>query len=421
MSPRPSMPGAEPPRQIRVVIVDDAVVVRRLLTEALNSDPEVTVVGAGANGRLGLAKIDELQPDLVVLDIEMPEMDGIATLRELRKRYRWLPVIMFSTLTERGAAATLEALSAGASDYVTKPTNTGGIQGSIGRISAELLPKVKQLARRYQSRPSAGSVAANSASRPAAATRTNGRSETPRATSPSASTPAARVNRRGATPSSFTPRTADPIALAAPRVGGRYEALTIGVSTGGPNALAELLPQLPESLHVPVLVVQHMPPIFTRLLAERLDRLCKLTVVEATEGMAVKPGHVYIAPGDLHMGLRRAGTAVAIALSSAPPENSCRPSVDVLFRSVVETYGAAVLSVVLTGMGQDGLAGARVVHGAGGCVLTQDEETSVVWGMPGYVARAGVAEAVLPLSRVMPEIMTRLNRSAAPVAAGRPR
>lgn len=409
MKPAPAPHGAEAGRPIRVVIVDDAVVVRRVLTEALNADPEITVVGAGANGRLGLAKIAETQPDLVVLDIEMPEMDGIATLRELRKQHRWLPVIMFSTLTERGAAATLEALSAGASDYVTKPTNTGGIQGAIGRITAELVPKVKQLARRYQSRPVAGATRPGATAvpeRPAASGRPGAARADRRATAPPA--PPVR-NRRGAP----TPRPADPITLAPMRTGGRYEALVIGVSTGGPNALADVLPQLPEALTVPVFVVQHMPPIFTRLLAERLDRLCRLSVVEAAEGMAVKAGTIYIAPGDLHMGLRKAGTAVAIELSSAPPENSCRPSVDFLFRSVVETYGAHVLSVVLTGMGQDGLAGSRVVHGAGGCVLAQDEESSVVWGMPGYVARAGVAEAVVPLDRVPAEIMSRLGRVAA--------
>lgn len=370
---------------IRVLIVDDSVVVRRVLTELLSSDPELEVVGAAPNGRAGLEKANQLDPDVVILDVEMPELDGIQTLRELRRTNRRAAVIMFSTLTERGAAATLEALAAGASDYVTKPAGAAGLAEASARLRTELIPRIKHLARR---RPPAGREAAAGSPVPPAR---------PPIVGAAATRPAGSLPRRSAD---------------------KVEVVAIGVSTGGPNALAELLPALPAGFPVPVLVVQHMPPTFTRLLAERLDRVSSLAVCEAETGMPIKPGHVYVAPGDHHLVVERTGGSVVTRINQDPPENSCRPSVDVLFRSVAEVYGAHALGVVMTGMGQDGLRGSQVLVERGAMVLAQDEATSVVWGMPGYVVRAGVADAVLPLGALAGEIVKRVLRTTPAVVAG---
>jgi two-component system chemotaxis response regulator CheB len=352
-------------RKIRVMVVDDAVVVRRLVTDVLASDPDIEVVGTAANGRLALAKLPQLTPDLITLDIEMPEMDGLETLVELRKTYPRLPVIMFSTLTERGAAATLEALARGATDYVTKPANVGSVTLAQERIRAELIPKIRVLAGRVAFPPRAATAAA--------------------ATTP-AKPPVAR------------PRASLPV---------RMDLLAIGVSTGGPNALAAVIPQLAAEFPIPIVIVQHMPPVFTKFLADRLASTSRLAVREGEEGGLVEPGVVWVAPGNYHMVLRRDGEQVRLSLNQAPPENSCRPAVDPLFRSAAELYGNRVLGLVLTGMGQDGLIGASAIRTAGGLVLAQDEATSVVWGMPGAVVTGGLADQVLPLERMAAELTQR--------------
>jgi two-component system chemotaxis response regulator CheB len=348
--------------KLRVLVVDDAVVVRRLVSDALNADPELEVCGTASNGKLALDLLLQLAPDAVTLDVEMPELDGLSTLRELRKKWPRLPVVMLSALTEKGASVTLDCLSAGASGYVTKPTGVGNMAAAKEQVRLELAPMLKALCQRKS----------------AAAAMT-----TPRVTVP---------------PRSVTPAAALKSA----------EILAIGVSTGGPNALAELIPALPADLAVPVVIVQHMPPVFTRLLAERLAAKSKLPVTEAIDGETLVPGHVYVAPGDFHMVLQRRGTSVCIAINQEPHENSCRPAVDPLFRSVAAIYGKRALGVVLTGMGRDGLRGCEMLREAGAQILAQDEETSVVWGMPGFVARAGLADDVIPLARVATEILRRL-------------
>ncbi len=342
--------------KIKVMIVDDAVVIRRMLTVMLEEDPELEVVATAANGHVALAKLDSVRPDVVVLDVEMPVMDGLATLREMRKRGRHVPVIMFSTLTERGAAVTLDALALGASDYVTKPSNTGSFGEARQRIRAELIPKIKALCRRHPAQPAL------------------------RRRLPSA-------ERRGRLS------------------GGPIEAVVIGVSTGGPNALAEVIPRLPRDFPVPIFIVQHMPPVFTRLLAERLDARSPLQVREARDGDSVRPGTVWIAPGDYHMVVRRERTDTVVRLNQEPPVNFCRPAADVLFESAAEVYGGQLLAVVLTGMGHDGQRGCERIKAAGGTVIAQDEATSVVWGMPGAVARAGLADYVLPLNEIAGQII----------------
>lgn len=359
--------------KIRILIVDDSVVIRRMLMDALASDPSFEIAGTAANGRIALSKIPQCNPDIVTLDVEMPEMDGIACLRELRKAYPKLPVIMFSTLTERGAEATLDALALGANDYVTKPANVGGLDTALKRVRDELIPKIKALCM-------------------------------PAAHAPAAiSRPPAGLNLTAA------PSHRSPV---------RLDVLAIGISTGGPNALSELVPQLPSDFPVPAVIVQHMPPLFTRFLAERLATRSKLRVVEGSAGLELTPGQVVIAPGDYHMVVERVGLKVFIRTHQQPQENSCRPSVDVLFRAVASVYGAHALGVIMTGMGQDGLRGCGNIRDAGGQILAQDEATSVVWGMPGFVAQAGLTDKVLPLGELAPEIVRRINQFRG--LAGRP-
>lgn len=371
--------------KIRVLVVDDSVVIRRLVAGALSEDAGIEVVASAANGVIALQRIPQVNPDVITLDIEMPDMDGLETLRNIRKDYPDIRVIMFSTLTQRGAAATLEALVLGADDYVTKAANVGHVNESLAALRTELVPRVNQFFQRTESRPfMAPRVAA-----PGSAAKAIG------ATRASSAVPATRATTADASASkllSFKP-------MVLPKV------LAIGVSTGGPTALSTLVPMLPAHFRLPVLIVQHMPPLFTRLLAERLQKQTSLRVVEAAEGNVVEPGCIYVAPGDYHMRVRRQGDKVVIALDQAPPENSCRPAVDVMFRSVQDVYGGQVLTVVLTGMGQDGLRGVELLKAAGAYVIAQDEATSVVWGMPGAIARAKLADAVLGINDIVPEIL----------------
>jgi two-component system, chemotaxis family, protein-glutamate methylesterase/glutaminase len=353
--------------KIRVLVVDDSVVIRRLVTQALSEDPGIEVVGSASNGVLALQRIPQLNPDVITLDVEMPEMDGLETLAHVRREYKDLRIIMFSTLTRRGATATIDALMAGADDYVTKAANVGRVNESLAALRGELVPRVNQFFVRADAPRSA-----------------------PVRTAPASGATSVR-HASGAVPV-FRPRLVPKI-------------VAIGVSTGGPTALSNIMPRFPADFPLPIVIVQHMPPLFTRLLAERLQKQTALAVVEATEGQVVERGHVYIAPGDYHMRVRRAGTRVVIALDQAPPENSCRPAVDVLFRSVQEVYGGEALSAVLTGMGQDGLRGVELLKASGAYVVAQDEATSVVWGMPGAIARANLADAVLPIDDIVPDLL----------------
>ncbi|MGC3968841.1 MAG: chemotaxis response regulator protein-glutamate methylesterase [Pirellulales bacterium] len=360
-------------RKIRVLVVDDSVVVRRLLTDVLAEDPEIELAGTAPNGRIALAKLPQVNPDLVTLDIEMPELDGLQTLPELRKLYPKLPVIMFSTLTARGAAATLDALARGASDYVTKPANVGSVGAAIQSVREQLIPRIKALCPGFF---------------PATA----------------ASTPARPV------------KAASKTTVAASQ---RCDAVVIGSSTGGPQALTTVLRALPADFPTPILVVQHMPAVFTQHLAARLNQECGLTVREAVQGEALSPGTVLIAPGDFHLEIERQGCNVRTRLHQGPPENSCRPAVDVLFRSAARVYGRNCQAVVLTGMGKDGLRGAEHLVASGGSVVVQDAATSVVWGMPRAVAEAGLARCQLSPAEIARELQRTVAFGRPPVSATR--
>jgi two-component system chemotaxis response regulator CheB len=354
--------------RIRVLIVDDSVVIRRLVTHALAEDQQIEVVGAAPNGVIALQRIPQLKVDAVTLDIEMPEMDGLETLRRIRKMYPELPVIMFSTLTERGASATLDALSLGASDYVTKAANVGSLEKSMAALRLELIPKVKQFFQFGTDQK------------------------------PLPNTEPAPV-RAATSPRNSSPVVAPNALMAQPRI------VAIGVSTGGPNALAQIMPMFPEDFRLPILIVQHMPPLFTRFLAERLNAISRIRVEEITEGSCVEPGKALLAAGGYHMRARRRGTEVIATMDQEPPENSCRPAVDVMFRSVAEVYGAGTIAVILTGMGNDGQRGAETLKGMGAYIIAQDERSSVVWGMPGAVAKSGLANAIVDVNCVVPEIL----------------
>ncbi|GLW93172.1 chemotaxis response regulator protein-glutamate methylesterase [Actinokineospora globicatena] len=355
---------------ISVLVVDDSVVIRRLVTDVLSADPKVRVVGTAPNGQIALAKIAQLKPDVVTLDVEMPVLNGVETVRELRKTNPTLPVIMFSTMTSDGAEATVAALAAGATDYVTKPANAGSVNKAVTEVREQLLPRIHALCGKpvYAAQPL----------RPA--------------------TPVKRPQ------TSTGPRK--PV-----------QAVLIGSSTGGPEALRTVLTRLPATLPVPVLVAQHMPPVFTTMLARRIDQEAALRVVEARDGEPLLPGTVYIAPGGRHMEAAKTPGGAKVRLHDGPMENHCRPAVDVLFRSCARVYGSASLAVMLTGMGQDGKRGTEDLVALGAGVLAQDQATSVVWGMPGAVVSAGLADAVLPLGLIAENIVARLPASAA--ATGR--
>lgn len=342
-------------RPVRVLVVDDSVVVRRVVGRALEADPAFELAGAARDGADALTKAASTQPDVIVLDLEMPLVDGFEVLRRLRDAGSTTPVVVFSHLGRPGAAATLDALELGAVDFVLKPTAAQGIDLADDYVVHELLPRLAALG--------------------------GDRSAAPE---PAPAKPAARDRVSGA------------------------DAVVVAVSTGGPNALAELVAGLPAGLPVPVLVVQHMPPEFTKQLAGRLHRIGTLHVDEAVDGEPVRPGHVYVAPGGRHMAVERRGPDVYIALNDDPPENSCRPAGDVLFRSAAAAYGARLLAVVMTGMGRDGRHGSEAVRDAGGSVIAQDAATSVVAGMPGAVA--DIAEARIPLHDLAAEIARRTAR-----------
>ncbi len=355
---------AASPRKIRVLVVDDSAVMRRAITTTLAKDPQIEIAGTANNGRAALDALPLVRPDVVTLDIEMPEMDGLAALRELRKTHLRLPVIMFSSLTQRGAQATILALTAGASDYVGKPTDLANLSDAFRCLETELIPKVRMFGEQVL------------AQREAAASE-----HSPSAPAEAVISRPGRIRR------------------------GTIEAVCIGVSTGGPMALVQLFSAWAEPLAVPLLIVQHMPATFTALLAQRLTSVGVMDVQEVQDGDLAEPGRAYLAPGGRHMEVVRTEGVTRLRITDDPPENSCRPSADVLFRSAAKVYGGGLLGVVLTGMGSDGLKGCQTIRARGGHVIAQDEATSVVWGMPGVVINAGLADAVLPLDKIPAEIV----------------
>ena len=375
--------------KIRVLIVDDSAVMRRIIMNSLMKHPEIEVVGTAANGLLAIDAINRSNPDIVTLDVEMPEMDGITALREIRKIHPVLPIIMFSSLTQRGAKATMDALTYGASDYVGKPQASADPADAYKVLEDNLIPKIKALCQRATgdgNKPT--SIKERGAARREALSIPVPEKITA-IPSAQAASPGTKVTRPEGRP--LYP----------------VDALCIGVSTGGPAALMKVFEMWRTPLSVPIFIVQHMPPKFTTLLAARLTEVGVIPVQEPYEGQEALAGQAYLAPGGYHLELRRKGAKVFMHLNEDPPENSCRPAVDVLFRSAAKVYGQSLLAVVLTGMGYDGLRGAEDIIRSNGVVLAQDEATSVIWGMPGAIAQADLAEKVLPLESIPDEILFR--------------
>jgi two-component system, chemotaxis family, protein-glutamate methylesterase/glutaminase len=368
-------PATAVDRPIRVMVVDDAVVARRLLTRWIGAEPDMMVAACLCTGREAVEQIEASDPDVVVLDVDMPELDGISALPLLLQKKRDVVVIMASTLTRRSAEISLRALSLGAADYVPKPEAAPDAAMSA-LFHRELIEKIRAFGRRRQ--PRIG--------------------EWRRQSDVAGSAPRKLDIAPAKDAAGFTLR---PFARTPPR------ALLIGSSTGGPQALSTLIGDIAATMdRAPILITQHMPPTFTTVLAEHLTRISGRRVQEGEDGEAVTAGHIYVAPGGRHMRVARANGGPVIALGDDPPVNFCRPAVDPLLASAAEVWGSGTLALVLTGMGTDGTAGAAQVAAAGGSVIAQDEATSVVWGMPRSVAQAGLCSAVLPLS----QIGAKLNR-----------
>lgn len=364
---------------LRVMIVDDSVVIRGLISRWIGAEHDMEVAASLRTGRDAVNQIERINPDVAVLDIEMPELDGISALPQLLAKKRDLVIIMASTLTRRNAEISFKALSLGAADYIPKPESTREASAAE-TFHHDLIQKIRHLGARLRRKPAVAAPPLAPAS-PAPAPR--GPVARPAAPAPASAGPAA---------ASLAMR---PFSNQAPRV------LLIGSSTGGPQALMALVTELgPVIDRFPVLITQHMPPTFTTILAEHLARSSRRPAAEAVDGELVKPGRIYLAPGGKHMRVARSGADTVIALDDGPAVNFCKPAVDPLFTSAIDVWHGSILSVILTGMGSDGMRGGKDIVAAGGSVIAQDEASSVVWGMPGAAANAGICAAILPLNQI---------------------
>jgi len=366
---------------IRVLVVDDTATYRQIVSQTLANMPNVEVVGTAPNGKLALAKIDLLQPDIITLDLEMPEMDGLATLTELKKQNSPVAAIMVSAFTTEGAAITIRALELGAFDFVVKPTRDN-ISQSVDSLRRDLQMKINTFIMR-SGRRTQPLISPKSTARPA--------------TLP-------------LTPATSVADGADSVIIRrAGRLLNKVDAVVLGISTGGPQALTTMLPKLPGDLGVPMLIVQHMPPIFTKSLADDLNRRCQLHVSEANDGDRLQPNHVLIAPGGKQMRISRLGDRFITSITDDPPENNCKPAVDYLFRSVSNVIGGNILAVIMTGMGSDGTLGCRLLKRKGAAILTQSERSCIVYGMPRQPAEEGLSDVIAPLDLIADQI-TRVVR-----------
>lgn len=366
---------------LRVVVVDDSAVIRGLISRWIEAESDMSVAASIRTGLDAVNQVERINPDVMVLDIEMPDMDGIEALPLLLKKKPGLVIIMASTLTRRNAEISMKALSLGASDYIPKPESTREITAA-DTFKRDLIDKIRHLGARLR-RPAA------IASPPLA----------PTASSPKPYTPVAVLPRAAQHQIALRPFSAF-----APR------ALLIGSSTGGPQALMKMVANIgPVIARFPVLITQHMPPTFTTILAEHLARTSGHPAAEGVDGETIQPGRIYLAPGGRHMRVVRSGLNGAIALDDGPQINFCKPAVDPLFTSAIDVWQSGILAVVLTGMGADGMRGGKDIVAAGGNVIAQDEATSVVWGMPGAAANAGICSAVLPLDQIAPKLVRHFS------------
>lgn len=358
----PAGPGDD---AIRVMVVDDSAVIRGLITRILDADPKLQVVASVSDGQRAADRVANTEIDVIILDIEMPVMDGLTALPHILKADPGVKILMASTLTLRNADISMKAMRLGATDYIPKPEASSNINGreEFGRNLLEKVRSLGQARRRARKSPSAPMAAQSAVA--------------------------------GKAPPSITLR---PSSRVKPRI------IAIGSSTGGPQALFTLLGALTKEVKQPIVITQHMPPKFTTILAQHIGQNTGWPTAEASDGMSVEDGTIYVAPGDFHMVAESRGGSTILRLTSEPPENFCRPAVDPMLRSLSAIYGPAILTVILTGMGHDGMKGAQCVVDNGGTVVAQDEASSVVWGMPGAVATNGLCSAVLPLDELAPHV-----------------
>lgn len=357
-------------RKIRVLIVDDTALYRKIIRDVLSDFPEIDVVGTAPNGKIALSKLETLKPDLLTLDQEMPEMDGLETLRQIKEKHLKVATIMVSAFTTRGASITMQALNLGAFDFIAKP-DSKNIQENINSLKEQFEPQFKAFAKRLEI--STGSV---------------------------------RVSVGTSTDKAIIPELKLLSGLK-----GKPKIVTIGISTGGPKALADVIPNIPGDLGVPVVLVQHMPPVFTKALAESLDKKSPLTIVEGQNGQILQANTVYIAPGGKQMKVV-SGSGIGqyvIKITDDPPENHCKPSADYLFRSVSSLFPGKALAVIMTGMGRDGTTGLRLLKREGAKVIAQDEQSCVVFGMPMEAIKAGVVDQVVSLDQIAAKITSSVR------------
>ncbi len=362
-------------KSLRVLVVDDTVVYRKIVSDVLAESPGVEVVGTANNGKIAMSRIASLRPDVLILDIEMPEMSGLEVLALMKVEWPDVGAIVLSTLTQEGGEITIKALELGAFDFIPKP-QTGSMAENREAVSNSLAPMLKAFARRQEIRRIL-----------------KGKSTPEGATSEKKTGPdsAGMVQRMKTI---TTQKRA------------KSDIVGIGISTGGPNAMAQMMPQLPADLGVPVLIVQHMPPVFTKALANNLDPKCALEVKEAVDGQAIRPNVALIAPGGKQMRVEAGAEATTriIRITDDPPENSCKPSVDYLFRSIAYHYVGRATGVIMSGMGSDGTLGSKLMKRNGSTIIAQDEVTSVVYGMPKEVIDAGIVDVIAPLDKIAQEI-----------------
>lgn len=386
---------------LKVMIVDDSAVIRGFLSKLLSGEPDFAVTSIAANGLIAVNNLKKEYHDIILLDVEMPVMDGLAAIPLLMEAQPGIKIIMCSTLTTENAETTLKALALGAVDCIAKPRATQDIyaKDTFRNILTHTLKEIGGSRRPSFLSGSAAKAPSSPATTGAAATLSNSKSSS----GAQARAALAQAKSSDSLPSATLNRVGKPIKLRPSSEGysGKPELLAIGSSTGGPNALFEVIPHL-QGIQIPVIITQHMPPTFTKILAEHITQQTKVPAVEGAEGMPLMPGRIHVAPGGYHMLFRKNGPSAVITLSDGPMENFCRPAVDPMLRSAVKIFGSKIMTVILTGMGQDGMLGARDVVEAGGRVIAQDEETSVVWGMPGAVAIDGTSSAVLPLKEIGP-------------------
>lgn len=367
---------------IKVMVVDDALVIRGMVKRMIDEEKDIEIVASASNGEQAVQTLKETDVDVIVLDIEMPVMDGLTALPKLLEVDPKVKILMSSTLTLENAEISMQALQLGATDYLPKPTSVGAM-GTASDFRRELIDKIRSICAKRVARRGIASAEKSQAS-----------------SSSTQSAPKPSLLSRDFTVRPVTSKV-------------RPDIIAIGSSTGGPKALFEVLKNLKPTVNVPIVITQHMPPSFTSILAKHIHEACGRPTAEAKDGDALVPGNVYVAPGDYHMIVEGNGLTKTLRLNQDDPENFCRPAVDPLFRSVAKVYGNRALAVVLTGMGNDGAKGGQVIVDAGGTVIAQDEKTSVVWGMPGAAAAAGICSAVLPLGQMAPYISDFLLKGAA--------